>query len=69
MGKLSLTPFAKIVHNSGIVFRHPCPHTSVQNGRVERKHCQVVEMGLSMLAKLEFLYDTRWMHFRQQQHL
>ena len=37
--------------NLGIHFRHPCPHTHHQNGRVERKHKHVVELGLTMLAQ------------------
>lgn len=43
-------PFVEIMQNNGIIIRHSCPYTSVQNGRVERKHRQVVEMGLSMIA-------------------
>ncbi|KAG8502503.1 hypothetical protein CXB51_000098 [Gossypium anomalum] len=34
----------------GIVHRLTCPYTSAQNGLVERKHKQIVETGLSMLA-------------------
>ncbi|KAG8479120.1 hypothetical protein CXB51_029820 [Gossypium anomalum] len=34
----------------GIVHRLTCPYTSAQNGLVERKHRQIVELGLSMLA-------------------
>ncbi|KAG8493859.1 hypothetical protein CXB51_011355 [Gossypium anomalum] len=34
----------------GIVYRFTCPYTSTQNGIVERKHRQIVEAGLSMLA-------------------
>ncbi|KAA3470075.1 retrovirus-related Pol polyprotein from transposon TNT 1-94 [Gossypium australe] len=34
----------------GIVHRFACPYTSAQNGIVERKHRQIVEAGLSMLA-------------------
>lgn len=36
---------------SGIIFRHPCPHTSAQNGKVERKHRHSVEMGLTLMAQ------------------
>lgn len=32
----------------GIHFRHPCPHTHQQNGRAERKHRQIVEIGLTL---------------------
>lgn len=46
----------------GIHFRHPCPHTHQQNGRAERKHLHIVEMGLSMLAQanlpLKFWWDA-----------
>ncbi|KAG8497686.1 hypothetical protein CXB51_007144 [Gossypium anomalum] len=34
----------------GIVHRLSCPYSSAQNGIVERKHRQIVEAGLSMLA-------------------
>ncbi|KAG8487951.1 hypothetical protein CXB51_018012 [Gossypium anomalum] len=34
----------------GITQRFTCPYTSAQNGLVERKHRQIVETGLSMLA-------------------
>lgn len=44
----SFEPFLRDV---GIEFFHYCPHTSQQNGIVERKHRHIVEMGLSMLAQ------------------
>lgn len=54
--------FVEIVQRSEIVFRHSCPYTSVQIGRAERKHRQVVEMGLTMLAQaslpLQFWVDA-----------
>lgn len=34
----------------GIVHHLICPYTSAQNGLVERKHRQIIEAGLSMLA-------------------
>jgi histone deacetylase 1/2 len=40
------TYFTKI----GIQHRISCPHTSQQNGSVERKHRHIVEMGLSLLS-------------------
>lgn len=33
-----------------ILQRLACPYASAQNGLVERKHRQIVEVGLSMLA-------------------
>ncbi|KAG8479763.1 hypothetical protein CXB51_029589 [Gossypium anomalum] len=35
----------------GIKHRVTCPHTSEQNGVVERKHRQIVDMGLTLLAQ------------------
>jgi len=34
----------------GIQYRISCPHTSQQNGSVERKHRHIIEMGLSLLS-------------------
>ncbi|KAL6333419.1 hypothetical protein AAG906_028604 [Vitis piasezkii] len=31
------------------LFRHPCPHVHQQNGKVERKHRSIVEIGLTLL--------------------
>ena len=30
--------FQSLLHDLGIGFRHPCPHTHQQNGKIERKH-------------------------------
>ncbi|GJV35108.1 putative RNA-directed DNA polymerase [Tanacetum coccineum] len=35
----------------GIIHRRSCPHTSEQNGFVERRNCHVVETGLTLLAQ------------------
>ena len=35
----------------GIAHRVSCPHTHQQNGRAERKHRHIVEVGLSLLAQ------------------
>ncbi|KAL4569482.1 hypothetical protein LXL04_025120 [Taraxacum kok-saghyz] len=35
----------------GIIHRVSCPHTSEQNGTVERRHRHVVEIGLTLLAQ------------------
>uniref|UniRef100_A0A803PQB9 Reverse transcriptase Ty1/copia-type domain-containing protein n=1 Tax=Cannabis sativa TaxID=3483 RepID=A0A803PQB9_CANSA len=46
----------------GNEFQHSCPHTSAQNGRAERKHRHIVEMGLTLLAQahmpLKFWWDS-----------
>ncbi|KAL5538576.1 hypothetical protein UlMin_046073 [Ulmus minor] len=43
--------FTKYLIQLGIEFRHPCPHTSAQNGRAKRKHRHIVEIGLTLLAQ------------------
>jgi histone deacetylase 1/2 len=43
-------PFTTLLQELGIIHRLTCPHTSQQNGTVERKHRQIVEMGLTMLS-------------------
>lgn len=43
-------PFTQHLTNLGILHRFTCPHTSYQNGAVERKHRQIVEIGLTLLA-------------------
>ncbi|CAJ2646763.1 unnamed protein product [Trifolium pratense] len=44
-------PFTILLNSLGIQHRLTCPHTSHQNGTVERKHRQIVEMGLTMLSQ------------------
>lgn len=48
MENRSLTP---LLRRAGIIHRVSCPHTSEQNGIVERKHRHVVETGLTLLAQ------------------
>jgi histone deacetylase 1/2 len=43
-------PFTSMLNELGIQHRLTCPHTSHQNGTVERKHRQIVEMGLTLLS-------------------
>ncbi|MFS7953765.1 putative RNA-directed DNA polymerase [Helianthus anomalus] len=45
----------------GIIHRRSCPHTSEQNGFVERRHRHVVETGLSLLAQSSL--PQRFWHF------
>ena len=46
----------------GIQFRHSCPYAHNQNGRAERKHRHIVELGLTLLAQasmpLQFWWNT-----------
>lgn len=43
-------PFIKLLNEQGIVHKLTCPHTSHRNGIVEKKHRQIVEMGITLLA-------------------
>ncbi|KAG8502477.1 hypothetical protein CXB51_000392 [Gossypium anomalum] len=51
---------SKTLSSLGIQHRVTCPYTSEQNGVAERKHRQIVDMGLSLLAQsampLQFWY-------------
>jgi len=51
-------PFTQFLTSLGITHRLTCPHTHHQNGSVERKHRQIVETGLTLLAnaKLPLYY-------------
>lgn len=53
--------FTKYLNENGIIHRLTCPHTSHQNGTVERRHRQIVDMGLALLAQagLPYIY---WDH-------
>lgn len=49
----------------GIVHRHSCAYTHEQNGRVERMHRHIVEIGLALMAQAsvssrfwEFAFET-----------
>jgi len=52
-------PFAQIAQANGIEMRYTCPCTSEQNGRAERKHRHIEEMGLTLLAQAQ-LPLTYW---------
>lgn len=54
-------PFTNYLSELGINHRLTCPHTSHQNGNVERKHKHVVEMGLTLLAHAS-IPITFWDH-------
>lgn len=40
-----------------------CPYTLAQNGRAERKHRQVVEVGLTLLAQAQLPMEFLWEAF------
>lgn len=54
-------PFTNYLNELGVIHRLTCPHTSHQNGSVERKHRQIVEMGLTLLAQAAIPYEF-WDH-------
>lgn len=61
--------FTKFLNDQGIIHRLTCPHTSHQNGIVERKHRQIVEMRLTLLAQAQLPYKF-WDHsFTASVHL
>lgn len=42
--------FTSYLKDNGIGHRVTCPHTSEQNGIIERKHRHIVELGLTLIA-------------------
>ena len=44
-------PFTNFLAQHGILHRLICPHTHHQNGMMERKHRQIVDLGLTLLAQ------------------
>jgi histone deacetylase 1/2 len=45
------TAFTNFLQTHGIEFQRSCPHTCEQNGRAERKHRHITEMGLTLLSQ------------------
>jgi histone deacetylase 1/2 len=43
--------FTTFLNECGVTHRVICPHTHHQNGLVERKHRQIVDLGLTLLAQ------------------
>uniref|UniRef100_A0A803PM38 Integrase catalytic domain-containing protein n=1 Tax=Cannabis sativa TaxID=3483 RepID=A0A803PM38_CANSA len=61
--------FPRFGSDHGIGFQHPCPHTSGQNGRAERKHRHIVEMGLTLLAQAHVPQKYWWDAFQTAVYL
>ena len=55
--------FSSLLTASGIHFRHPCPHTHHQNGKIERKQRHIVDIGLTLLAQSNLLLSFWWNAF------
>ncbi|KAH9725329.1 retrovirus-related pol polyprotein from transposon RE1 [Citrus sinensis] len=62
-------PLTKFLRNNGIMFRHSCPYTSIQNGQVERKHRHIVETALTMLAQANMPLKLWWNAFETAAYL
>ncbi|PNY02796.1 copia protein (gag-int-pol protein), partial [Trifolium pratense] len=59
----------KLALEAGIQFRMSCPYTSQQNGRAERKHRHVAELGLTMLAQARMPLCYWWEAFSTSVYL
>lgn len=57
---LAFTPFLK---EQGITHLVTCPYTSEQNKRVERKHKQIVESAITLLAQAKMPLSFWWEAF------
>ncbi|KAH9744437.1 retrovirus-related pol polyprotein from transposon RE2 [Citrus sinensis] len=55
--------FSSLLTASGIHFRHPCPHIHHQNGKIERKHRHIVDIGLTLLAQSNLPLTFWWNAF------
>lgn len=53
----------KLTQDAGIQIRNSCPYTSAQNGRAERKHRHIVELGLTLLAQAKMPLYYWWEAF------
>ncbi|GAU51364.1 hypothetical protein TSUD_383580 [Trifolium subterraneum] len=56
-------PVQKCALEAGIQFRMSCPYTSQQNGRAERKHRHIAELGLTLLAQANMPLSFWWEAF------
>ena len=56
-------PLYKMLDDLGVARRHSCPHTHQQQGRVERKHRHVVDIGLTLLAQAQMPLKFWWEAF------
>ena len=61
--------FSSLLTTSGIHFRHPCPHIHHQNGRIERKHRHIVDVGLTLLAQAHLPLKYWWNAFHTAVYL
>ena len=50
-------PFTSFLNECGILFRHSYLYTHNQNGLVERKYRQIVELRLTLLAQAKLPFQ------------
>lgn len=62
-------PFLQYGKENGIGIQISCPYISVQNGRIERKHRHIVEIGLSLLAQAKMPLFYWWEAFHTTVYL
>ena len=55
--------FVGFLHQNGILFPHPCPHTHQQYGRAERKHHHITETDIALLAWASLRFEFWWHAF------
>lgn len=55
--------FTSFLKEQGITHLFTCPYTSEQNVRVERKHRQIVESGLTLLSQTKMSLSFWWEAF------
>lgn len=61
---VSFVHFYLFLAKQGINFHHLCPYLHAQNGKVEKKHRHIVEVGLNLLAKAKMPIFHWWDVFR-----
>ena len=62
-------PLYKLLADLGIQRRHSCPHTHQQQGKIERKHRHVVDIGLTLLAQAQMPLKFWWEAFASATYL
>lgn len=56
-------PLDPFLAKHGIEIRHPCPQVHTHNGRTERKHRHIIQLGLAMLAHANIPLSFWWNSF------
>lgn len=62
-------PLVNYFMELGVHFQHPCPYIHTQNGKVERKHQHIVDVGLTLLAQASLPLEFWWEAFHTAVYL